>query len=61
MTCNPHWPEIKEHLQAGQTAQDRPDLVARFFKQKFDQLMNNLIAGKVLSKVAVSSPYMHVI
>ena len=58
MTCNPHWPEIKEHLQAGQTAQDRPDLVARVFKQKFDQLMNDLIAGEVLGKVAA---HMHVI
>ena len=32
MTCNPHWPEIKEQLKPGQTAQDRPDLVARVFK-----------------------------
>jgi hypothetical protein len=32
MTCNPHWPEIKEQLKEGQTAQDRPDLVARVFK-----------------------------
>ena len=28
MTCNPNWPEIKAGLMEGQTAQDRPDLVA---------------------------------
>ena len=37
MTCNPHWPEIKEQLKPGQTAQDRPDLVARVFKQKLEK------------------------
>ena len=34
MTCNPHWPEIQEHLREGQSAQDRLDIVARVFKQK---------------------------
>jgi hypothetical protein len=58
MTCNPHWPEIKDQLKEGQTAQDRPDLVARVFKQKKDQLMNDLIVGEVLGKVVA---HMHVI
>ena len=58
MTCNPKWPEITEHLEAGQTAQDRPDLVARVFKQKKDQLMNDLISKEVLGKVVA---HMHVI
>ena len=58
MTCNPNWPEIKEQLKQGQTAQDRPDLVARVFKQKKDQLMNDLIVGEVLGKVVA---HMHVI
>merc|ERR1712082_453971 len=58
MTCNPHWPEIEGQLKPGQTAQDRPDLVARVFKLKFDQLMNDLIKGEVLGKVVA---YMHVI
>jgi hypothetical protein len=31
MTCNPRWPEITKNLAPGQTAQDRPDLVARIF------------------------------
>ena len=35
----------------GQTPQDRPDLVSRVFKQKKDQLMQDLKAGHVLGKV----------
>src|SRR6185437_7317867 len=27
VTCNPNWPEIKEALLPGQTAQDRPELI----------------------------------
>ena len=50
MTCNPHWPEIVNHLGIGQTAQDRPDLVARVFKQQKDQLMNDLVKGDLLGK-----------
>ena len=51
MTCNSKWPEITHNLEEGQTAQDRPDLVARVFKQKKDQLMNDLIYGQILGKV----------
>ena len=38
MTCNSHWEEIKRELRGTETAQDRPDLVARVFKLKKDQL-----------------------
>ena len=58
MTCNPKWPEITEHLKNGQSAQDRPDLVGRVFKQKKDQLMHDIVVGEVLGKVAA---HMHVI
>ena len=58
MTCNPKWPEITEYLETGQTAQDRPDLVARVFKQKKDQLMHDLISGEILGKVVA---HMHMI
>ena len=51
MTCNPQWKEIQEHLMDGQTSQDRPDIVARVFKQKMDQLMRDLIHGQLLGKV----------
>ncbi len=30
-TCNPKWPEIEAELLRGQTALDRPDVVARVF------------------------------
>ena len=42
MTCNPNWPEIKAELMEGQTPQDRPDITARVFKLKKDQLINDL-------------------
>ena len=58
MTCNPHWPEIEDALKEGQNAQDRPDLVARVFKLKKDQLMQDLKAGHVFGKVVA---HMHVI
>ena len=51
MTCNPNWPEIRNRLNEGQTAQDRPDLVARVFKLKKDQLMQDLKTGGVIGKV----------
>ena len=34
VTSNAFWPEIMDSLLSGQTAQDRPDLVARVFKLK---------------------------
>ena len=34
MTCNLNWLEIQEILKDGETALDRPDLVAHVFKHK---------------------------
>ena len=51
MTCNPKWKEITDELYEGQKAHDRPDLVATVFKQKMDQLMNDLVAGGCFGKV----------
>ena len=58
MTCNPNWPEILLELKDGQSAQDRPDIVARVFKLKKDQLMQDLKTGGVLGKVVA---HMHVV
>ena len=58
MTCNPHWPEIQIHLKEGQSPQDRPDIVARVFKQKKDQLMDDLKYGDLLGNVVA---HMHVV
>ena len=38
--CNPNWPEIRANLFSGQHPSDRPDLVARVFKMKLQQLMD---------------------
>ena len=57
MTCNPNWIEIKRELLDGQTAQDRPDLVAKAFKFKKDQMMRDLTVGHLLGKAVA---HMHV-
>src|SRR5438046_10009340 len=41
-TCNPKWPEITRELFSNQTATDRPDLVARVFHMKLQELMKDL-------------------
>lgn len=39
MTANPKWPEIVNSLLSGQSAEDRPDIVARVFNQKKNDLL----------------------
>ena len=51
MTCNPNWVEIQRELRSTETAQDRPDIVARVFKLKKDQLLRDISHGKVFGKV----------
>ncbi|XP_058727025.1 uncharacterized protein LOC131598443 [Vicia villosa] len=51
-TCNPNWPEIKRvlgplHLKP----QDRPDIISRVFKLKFDELLSDLTKKGILGKV----------
>jgi hypothetical protein len=50
-TCNPQWPEITNSLLPNQKAQDRPDIIARVFKQKLKQLRKEFSLG-VLGKEA---------
>ncbi|XP_058741213.1 uncharacterized protein LOC131613572 [Vicia villosa] len=51
-TCNPNWPEIHRVLQPLHLKpQDRPDVVSRIFKIKFDQLLADLTKNGVLGKV----------
>ena len=50
MTCNPKWSEIVSELGPGQTPQDRPDLVARVFKQKKDQLIKYLTKNGIFGR-----------
>ena len=49
-TCNPAWPEILAELLPGQKPSDRPDLIARIFKQKLDELFKDLFERHVLGR-----------
>jgi len=51
MTTNPDWVEIQRELLPGQTSYDRPDLVARVFKMKLQQLLDDLYKHKVFGRV----------
>jgi hypothetical protein len=51
-TCNPNWPEIQREVLKDQLKpHDRPDIVSRVFKIKFDSLIKDLTAKQVLGKV----------
>ena len=50
-TCNPNWIEIQKELSDGETAQNRPDLVARVFKLKKDQLLKDITDKNIFGKV----------
>jgi hypothetical protein len=51
-TCNPNWPEIQRLLSPlRQKAHDRPDIISRVFKLKFDQLLTDLTKKGILGKV----------
>ena len=51
MTANPSWPEVKESLRNGETAANRPDIVARVFRIKLRVLLEKLLKEHVLGKV----------
>ena len=52
MTANPDWPEIVAELLPGQTARDRPNLVARVFNGKLKALLKDLKKGQFFGFVA---------
>ncbi|XP_048568739.1 uncharacterized protein LOC125549342 isoform X1 [Triticum urartu] len=51
MTCNPKWDEITNELLPGQTAQDRPDIVARVFYGKLEHMKYMLFKKHILGVV----------
>jgi hypothetical protein len=57
MTCNPKWREITENLLLGQSAHERPDLIARVFEMKLLDLMKDLtkyhVMGRCIAHVRV--------
>ena len=63
-TCNPNWPEIQRVLEPLHLKpQDRPDIISRVFKIKFDQLLTDLtkkgMLGKVLACKFSNSTYLY--
>ena len=52
MTCNPNWPEIKEHLIEKEEAQNRPDLIVRVFHAKLEELKNEILKKNIFEEVA---------
>ncbi|XP_065317560.1 uncharacterized protein LOC135925912 [Gordionus sp. m RMFG-2023] len=49
-TCNPNWREIKENLFPGQSPTDRPDLIARVFKLKLNELLFDINKKNLFGK-----------
>ncbi|XP_041017911.1 uncharacterized protein LOC121260131 [Juglans microcarpa x Juglans regia] len=58
MTCNPNWQEITNELSLHEESQNRPDLVARVFHAKVEELKDQLFKRQIFSKV---SAYIYVI
>ena len=50
ITANPSWKEILSNLRPGETAADRPDLVARVFQRKLEHLLRLLTKEGFLGK-----------
>lgn len=51
MACNPKWKEITGNLLDGQNASDRPDLVARVFESKKEELINVITKKNLFGEV----------
>nr|XP_027093608.1 uncharacterized protein LOC113714009 [Coffea arabica] len=52
MTCNSMWKEIQDNLQFTEKPQDRPDLLSRVFRAKFEMLKSELLDKKIFGEVA---------
>lgn len=50
-TTNPKWPEIEASLFPGEKSRDRPDICARVFNIKLEELLKDLHQREVLGKV----------
>lgn len=60
-TCNPSWPEIQRFVGAkGLKPHDRPNIIARVFKIKFDELLNDLTKKHILGKVVACKFYFYI-
>ncbi|KAF1877767.1 hypothetical protein Lal_00038076 [Lupinus albus] len=54
MTCNPNWPEIIRLLKPmGLKPHDRPDIISRVFKMKFEELLQDLKKRHILDMYTI--------
>jgi len=61
-TCNPKWPEITRLLaKLKLSPTERPDIVSRVFKIKFEQLLTDLTKNHLLGKTIACKPSLFVI
>ena len=58
MTANPNWLEITRELFPGQTSYNHPDIVARVFKIKKEQLIDDIYKKEIFGRVVA---YVYVI
>ncbi|XP_042988822.1 uncharacterized protein LOC122316361 [Carya illinoinensis] len=58
MTCNPNWKEISTQLLPHEETQNRPDLIARIFRAKLEDLKYELFKREIFGKI---SAYVYVI
>ena len=52
-TCNPKWTEITDNLEPYEIASDRPDLIVRVFKNKFDDFYATIIKKHCFGKYII--------
>ncbi|XP_022881047.1 uncharacterized protein LOC111398365 [Olea europaea var. sylvestris] len=57
ITCNPNWPEIMQELKHNDEIQNRPDLIARIFRAKLEELKNDSYKENIFGSV-VAHRYM---
>ncbi|XP_042954680.1 uncharacterized protein LOC122291099 [Carya illinoinensis] len=58
MTCNPNWKEISTQLLPHEETQNRPNLIARIFRAKLEDLKYQLFKREIFGKI---SAYVYVI
>ncbi|KAL5582136.1 hypothetical protein UlMin_014578 [Ulmus minor] len=58
ITCNPNWNEIKQELQPHEESQNRPNLVTRIFREKLEELKDEIFKKQVFGPIAA---YIYVI
>lgn len=51
ITCNPSWPEIKDHLSLNYEAQIRPDLISRVFRAKIEEFKKDILKRNLFGMV----------